>query len=87
MRSPIEDRFRSNDLELLAKGLYSDAQVIAGDRVWKVHRSIVCLRSGYMRDVLFGQFEEDTSIPKILPFDTTEKQADLLLEFIYSGST
>ncbi|POS77136.1 hypothetical protein DHEL01_v204474 [Diaporthe helianthi] len=83
MSSADEDRFRFKDLQLLKTGHYSDAQVTVGDRVWKVHKSIVCQRSSYMRDVLFKSFSDST--PKKLPFCSSERMGELLLEFIYSG--
>lgn len=77
--------FRSNDMELLRTGRFSDAQVTAGNRVWKVHKSIVCQRSGFMRQVLAGPFEQGQAA--IVRIDVcTEGQLDLVLEFIYSGS-
>ncbi|KAK2609392.1 hypothetical protein N8I77_002889 [Diaporthe amygdali] len=77
--------FRSNDMELLRTGSFSDAQVIAGNRVWKVHKSIVCLRSGFMHQVLAGPFKQGQAA--IVRIDVcTEKQLDLVLEFIYSRS-
>lgn len=48
-------RFRNNDVELLNTGKFSDARVIVGFRVWNVHRSIVCLRSGFLAERLSGQ--------------------------------
>lgn len=83
----VEQRFRPNDLELLQTGQYSDAQVTAEGRVWKVHKGIVCQRSVFMRDFLSDQSTEQTPKPKNLLPGTTKAQAELLLEFIYSGST
>jgi hypothetical protein len=86
MQNPVEDRFFDFS-GLLATGMYSDAQVTVGDRVWKVHKNIMCQRSGYMREVGFRLSKAGESIPEELPFDTTEKWAELLLEFIYSSCT
>lgn len=87
METPVavEERFRSNDLKLLETGQYSDAQITVGDRIWKVHKSIICQRSGYLAEVSFRTAKDGEPIPEELPFGTTEKLAELLLEFIYSG--
>lgn len=47
----VEDRsrFRRNDIELLKTGQFSDVQVVVGDLIWNVHRSIVCLRSSFFK--------------------------------------
>lgn len=83
----IEDGcvFRANDMELLKTGRFSDAQVAVGDRVWNVHKSIVCLRSGFFDEALSGA-PNAGEVPVFNILDYTEKEVELLLEFIYSGS-
>lgn len=82
----IEDRsrFRSNDMELLNTGKFSDARLIVGFRVWNVHKSIVCLRSGFLSERLSGQ-PNTAGVNAVYIRNYTERQVELLLEFIYSG--
>lgn len=82
----IEDRsrFRRSDIELLNTGKFSDARVIVGFRVWNVHRSIVCLRSGFFAERLSGQ-PGAAGVNAVYIRDQTERQVGMLLEFIYSG--
>lgn len=77
MQNHAEDSmfYRFRDIELLRTGSHSDARVTAGTREWKVHKSIVCTRSGLMFD--------DEEVHDIRSH--TEKQVELVLEFIYSG--
>lgn len=88
MQDLIEDRsrFRANDIELLKTGQFSDAQMIVGGRVWNVHKSIVCMRSGFLNKALSGSSKagEIKSVNILQTY--TEKQVEWLLEFIYSGS-
>lgn len=82
----IEDRsrFRSNDMELLRTGQFSDAQVVGGGRTWKVHKSIVCSRSGVLAQALSDQSEAaETATVRI--WHQTERLVGFLFEFIYSG--
>lgn len=84
MQDLIEDRshFRTSDKLLLKTGLFSDCQLKAGNRVWNVHKSIVCLRSCFIED----RFETETEADVVDVGFGTEKQVELFLEYLYSGS-
>lgn len=85
-RDLIEDRsrFRRNDIELLNTGRFSDARVIVAFRIWNVHKSIVCLRSGFLAERLSGQ-PNAAGVTAVYISNHTERQVEMLLEFIYSG--
>lgn len=85
-RDLIEDRarFRRNDIELLNTGRFSDARVIVAFRIWNVHKSIVCLRSGFLAERLSGQ-PNAAVVTAVYISNHTERQVEMLLEFIYSG--
>ncbi|KAG8158365.1 hypothetical protein KVR01_012126 [Diaporthe batatas] len=89
MESPlaVQERFRSNDLELLETGQFSDAEVGVNQRVWKVHKGILCPRSGYFRKAFSNQSTtEETADFTAFGFGIYEDKAELILEFIYAGS-
>ncbi|KAK8070684.1 hypothetical protein PG997_010887 [Apiospora hydei] len=44
--------------DLLDSGLFSDAEISAGDKVWRVHKTILCTRSDYFKKAFIGQFAE-----------------------------
>lgn len=82
----IEDRsrFRSNDIELLNTGKFSDARVIVGGRAWNVHKSIVCMRSGFLSERLSGR-PNAAGVNAFHIWNYNERQVEMLLAFIYSG--
>lgn len=86
MQDLVDDggRHRAKDMELLKTGQYSDAQLIAGTRVWSVHKAIVC-RSGFF-DKEFSSFFNAGHLSAIKIRHQTENEVELLVEFIYSGS-
>lgn len=86
MQDLIEDRsrFRGNDIELLRTGQFSDAEVVVGGRTWKVHKCIVCSRSGFLAQALSGQ-SEAAETATIYIWHHTERLVEFLFEFIYSG--
>lgn len=84
MQDLVENSSRIADLGILKTGQFSDARLKMGDTVWKVHKSIVCPRSGFMMDAFCPSSEpevDDVSVDGL-----TKEQMDLLLEFIYSSS-
>lgn len=48
--------FQSKDLDLLESGLFADATITCGDRIWKVHKSIIC-RCDWFKKAFTGDFE------------------------------
>lgn len=87
MPSPDDDfhTFRSRDIELRKTAQFSDAQLIVGNAVWNVHKSIVCLRSGFFNKELSSLFRPG-DVKSVTILNHTEEEVRLLLEFIYSGS-
>ncbi|KAI7773308.1 hypothetical protein LA080_011331 [Diaporthe eres] len=77
--------FSHCDKVVLQTGYYSDAQVTQGTRVWDVHTSIVCMRSGVMCDALEQKSTAGEKMVAEFP-RVTEKQMELALEFIYTGN-
>lgn len=76
--------FSHHDKLLLQTGYCSDAQVTQGTRVWNIHESIVCTRSGFMLNAFIREFKAGEK--KVAKFPhVTEKQMELALEFIYTG--
>lgn len=71
--------FRADDKFLLKTRMFSDCQLKLGDRVWDVHKSIVCVRS----DFLDNRFEAKADVFEVSL--CTEKQVELFLEYVYSG--
>lgn len=87
MQNPIDDRcrFHADDMKLLETGRFSDARILVGDRCWNVHKSIVCMRSGFLSKAFCGQSKAgEGEVFRIRNY--AENQVELLLEFIYSGS-
>lgn len=76
--------YRSEDMELLKTGKFSDALVTVGTKVFNVHRSIVCPRSGFLNGVLSATSKRGKVNAEI--FYHSVEHFELLLEFIYSGS-
>ncbi|KAK0653085.1 BTB/POZ protein [Cercophora newfieldiana] len=63
----------------------SDCTVKCGDRVWKLHRVILCSRSHFFRAALMGNFKEAQDNEVVL----REQDPELVehaLRFIYSGN-
>lgn len=85
MQDRVQDRFRSQDLELLKTGQFSDARLTLDGKIWNVHKSIVCLRSAYMKSAFTPG--PTARRDELVITGHSRKQVDLLLEFIYSGST
>ncbi|KAF2470994.1 uncharacterized protein BDR25DRAFT_28881 [Lindgomyces ingoldianus] len=68
---------------LLTSGEYSDFTINCKDKTWRVHKAIVCPRSGYFaRAVNFGREAKDRMID--LLEDETEI-VGLMLEYLYIG--
>lgn len=76
--------YRSEDMELLKTGKFSDARVTVGTKVFNLHRSIVCPRSGYLNAILSATRKRG-KVNAEIQYDSVEL-FELLLEFIYSGS-
>ncbi|KAK1540851.1 hypothetical protein CPAR01_06840 [Colletotrichum paranaense] len=76
--------FSSDDYELLKTGMLSDCQIKCEGKTWNLHKSILCARSKYFMRCLTGDWPEaKTGIVEITCF--TEKQMDLLFNYIYTG--
>ncbi|KAF2112087.1 hypothetical protein BDV96DRAFT_168387 [Lophiotrema nucula] len=83
MTAESEQLFNSALKDLLTSGEYSDFTITCENRSWKVHKAIICPRSGYFeRAVKFGREAEDKGI------DLVEDEAqivEMMLEYLYSG--
>ncbi|KAK8074038.1 hypothetical protein PG994_004937 [Apiospora phragmitis] len=75
---------RKTGEDLLESGLFSDAEVSAGDKVWRVHTAILCSRSDYFKKAFTGRFKEgQTGKLKIRNQDPDNVYR--LLKFLYTG--
>lgn len=54
---PPDVDLRASDLKLLATGNFADAEIICGDKTFKIHKSVVCTRSVWFEKALTGGFE------------------------------
>ncbi|KAK5651699.1 hypothetical protein OQA88_11765 [Cercophora sp. LCS_1] len=62
---------------------FSDCQVKCGDKVWYLHKNIVCVRSKFFRVALMGDFEESkTGIIELNEFKAED--LDIVIRFIYT---
>ncbi|KAK1753751.1 POZ domain-containing protein [Echria macrotheca] len=85
--STNDDRFLSADEQLLKSGLFSDVQVICGDKTWKLHKNILCTRSSWFNKALNGAFEEArTGIVTIDDSQFKPEAVDWVIRYIYTGN-
>ncbi|KAK8005575.1 hypothetical protein PG990_011612 [Apiospora arundinis] len=54
--------------ELLSSGLFSDVEVIVGDKVWRAHKNILCTRSEYFKKAFTGHFQTPEDVHQILEY-------------------
>ena len=69
--------------KLLESGKYSDLTITCSERKWRVHRSIVCLRSSFFASACDTDFQEATTGKVDLPEDDPEI-IDLVLNYPYN---
>ncbi|KAK3367771.1 hypothetical protein B0H63DRAFT_565671 [Podospora didyma] len=63
----MDRRYTEDDLRLLDSGNFSDARVIFKDRVWNVHKTIMCPRSKWFADAYKGTPEASRDRPNAWP--------------------
>lgn len=54
---PQEADLRASNMKLLETGNFADAELICGDKTFKIHKSVVCTRSVWFEKALAGAFE------------------------------
>jgi len=57
MGNPHEDGLLESNRKLLSTGDYSDLIIRCGGRHWRLHRFILCKRSGIFAAACDGQFK------------------------------
>ncbi|KAM0324605.1 hypothetical protein ACHAQA_007993 [Verticillium albo-atrum] len=57
------ERFKMSDHQLLTSGFFADCELVLGEKVWKLHKSVVCLRSKYFERALMGNWPVSASDP------------------------
>ncbi|KAK8102313.1 BTB/POZ domain-containing protein [Apiospora sp. TS-2023a] len=70
--------------DLLDSGQFSDAEVSAGRKVWRVHKTILCPRSKYFDRAFNGRFAE-AKTGKLIIRDQTSRDVYHVLQFLYTG--
>ncbi|OHF04311.1 hypothetical protein CORC01_00650 [Colletotrichum orchidophilum] len=69
---------------LLKSGVFSDCEVKCDGKTWKLHKSILCIRSGYFNSCLTNGWPEGkTGCVEITLF--TKEQMDWIISYIYTG--
>ncbi|KAK0724207.1 BTB/POZ protein [Lasiosphaeris hirsuta] len=80
----MDNRFLTEDEKLLDTGWFSDVTVKCGDRIWRLHKNILCTRSVWFEKALTGRFEESkTGHVDIQNFDP--EAIGWLIRYIYTG--
>jgi hypothetical protein len=69
---------------MLRTGLFSDVTVKCGDRIWQLHKNILCTRSVWFEKALTGRFQEATTgVVEIQNF--VPEAIDWLVRYLYTG--
>ncbi|KAK8023842.1 hypothetical protein PG993_011908 [Apiospora rasikravindrae] len=78
------DECHSSGKELYKNELFADAELVAGDEKWPIHKGILCTRSKWFKKALAGPFKEATT-NKVDITGHDPKYVDLVLRFLYTG--
>ncbi|EEY21374.1 hypothetical protein D7B24_003995 [Verticillium nonalfalfae] len=82
------DRFMLSDHRLLTSGFFADCEIVLGCKTWKLHKSVICLRSKYFERAFMGHWPEAKSGNITLSTDQfTEEQIEWLISFVYTGGS
>ncbi|KAM0819970.1 putative BTB/POZ protein [Seiridium cardinale] len=73
------------DRKLFESGLFTDVQIICGNKTWNLHRNILASRCIWFEKALSGNFEEATTRTITITTFNAESIGQLL-EFIYTGA-
>ncbi|KAK8098937.1 uncharacterized protein PG998_012178 [Apiospora kogelbergensis] len=77
------DLAKTSGEELLNSGFLSDAEVFVGDKIWKVHKCILCSRSAYFKKAFTGSFQE-AQTGRIFIREHSTEDMDLILTYLYT---
>ncbi|KAM0271379.1 hypothetical protein ACHAQH_009126 [Verticillium albo-atrum] len=55
------DRFKMSDHRLLTSGFFADCEIVLGQKAWKLHKSVLCLRSKYFERAFMGHWPVSVS--------------------------
>ncbi|KAI1802429.1 POZ domain-containing protein [Daldinia bambusicola] len=75
---------RESGEAILESGMFSDATVKCEDRIWKVHKSIICPRCPFFNKALNGPFQEATTGELILE-EQVPSDVDQVIHYLYTG--
>ncbi|KAI0117457.1 POZ domain-containing protein [Daldinia grandis] len=70
--------------DLLKSGMFSDVSVKCGDRVWNLHKAIICPRCPYFSKAFNSPFQEATTGELILQ-EQDPDGVDHIIHFLYTG--
>ncbi|TEA21709.1 Kelch-like protein 38 [Colletotrichum sidae] len=76
--------FSSSNYKLLTSEMFTDCEVVCEEKVWKLHRNILCSRTGYFQGALCKSFTESEARRVVLT-EWTKEQVGMLIDFIYTG--
>ncbi|KAK4443089.1 hypothetical protein QBC34DRAFT_431077 [Podospora aff. communis PSN243] len=75
----------TNTIEFFETGFLSDCTVKCGDRVWKLHKLILCANSKFFKAAFTGGFEEANTGELVLR-ELDPAKVDDALRFVYAGN-
>lgn len=58
---PPDADLRASDMKLLETGNFADAELICGDKNFKIHKAVVCTRSLWFEKALAGGFKASST--------------------------
>ncbi|OTA98738.1 hypothetical protein M426DRAFT_17146 [Hypoxylon sp. CI-4A] len=70
--------------DLLESGNFSDVTVSCGNRTWKLHRAVICVRCPYFNTVFSGSSKEATTSRFTLK-DQIPEDVDGVIRYLYTG--
>ncbi|KAI0850395.1 POZ domain-containing protein [Daldinia vernicosa] len=79
-----KDMLSKSGEDLLKSGMFSDVIVKCGDRVWKLHKIIICPRCPYFNMAFNGHFKEATT-GEITLQDQVPDDIDQIIRYLYTG--
>ncbi|ORY69888.1 uncharacterized protein BCR38DRAFT_502784 [Pseudomassariella vexata] len=72
------------DKQLLESGNFADTTVRLGDRVWKLHKSVLCTRSEWFKRALCGKFIEAEKNEVVLSKEEDPTTIDQMFYWMYA---